>query len=138
MVGAMTRVWIVAAVAVGLAIAWAATPLRELVDPQGLLAAADGLRATGWGIALIVPLFVLASVVMIPSSILRWTTVVAFDPWIGVPCMLLGSLGAAFTAQSRIGADAPDAASAGAGPAAAAALWLLIAGLAFAAISLLF
>ena len=52
--------------------------------------------------------------------------------------LLLGSLGAAFTAQARIGADAPDAGSAGGGPAAAAALWLLIAGLALAAISLLF
>lgn len=52
--------------------------------------------------------------------------------------LLLGSLGAAFTAQARIGAEAADGVSPSAGPAAAAALWLLIAGLALAAISLLF
>ncbi len=52
--------------------------------------------------------------------------------------LLLGSLGAAFTAQARIGAEAADGVSPSAGPAATAALWLLIAGLALAAISLLF
>jgi hypothetical protein len=51
--------------------------------------------------------------------------------------LLLASLGAAFTAQSRISADAAGDSTPGAGP-AAAALWLLIGGLALAAISLLF
>ncbi len=104
----MARVWIVAAIAIGLAIAWAVTPLRELVDPRTLLDAADDLRATGWGIALIVPLFVVFSVLMVPASLLRWTTVVAFDPWIGVPCMLVGSIGATFIGHAigkRAGAE---------------------------------
>ena len=53
--------------------------------------------------------------------------------------LLLGALGAAFTAQGRITAEGPDAgASPATGPAANAALWLLIAGLALSAISLLF
>jgi hypothetical protein len=53
--------------------------------------------------------------------------------------LLLGALGAAFTAQGKLsayepGGDAPVDAGAG----GAAALWLLLAGLALAAISLLF
>ena len=53
--------------------------------------------------------------------------------------LLLGALGAAFTAQGRIDTDRPDTgASPAATAAAGAALWLLIAGLALSAISLLF
>ena len=52
--------------------------------------------------------------------------------------LLLGSLGAAFTAQGRISAFHPDGrAPIEAGAAGAAALWLLIAGLALSAVSLL-
>jgi hypothetical protein len=51
---------------------------------------------------------------------------------------LLGALGAAFSAQSRVSAFPPDTgAAAHAAPAASASLWLLIAGLAATAISLL-
>ena len=53
--------------------------------------------------------------------------------------LLLAALGAAFTAQGRINAHAADSSGrVEAGPAGAAALWLLIAGLAVAAIGLLF
>jgi hypothetical protein len=53
--------------------------------------------------------------------------------------LLLGALGAAFTAQARINTDRADTgASPAATAAAGAALWLLIAGLALSAISLLF
>jgi phospholipase D1/2 len=104
----MARVWIAVAIAIGLALAWALTPLREVVDPRAMLAAADELRATGWGIALIVPLFVAFSIVMVPTSLLRWTTIVAFDPWIGVPCMVIGVLVAALIGHAfgeRAGAE---------------------------------
>jgi phospholipase D1/2 len=104
----MARVWIACAVLVALALAWVLTPLGELIDPRALLVSADELRATGWGIALIVPLFVAFSVVMIPTSLLRWTTIVAFDPLIGVPCMVAGVLCAAFLGHvigERVGAD---------------------------------
>jgi hypothetical protein len=51
---------------------------------------------------------------------------------------LLGALGTAFSAQGRVGAHTPDAvAAAHTGPAGALSLWLLIAGLAATAISLL-
>jgi hypothetical protein len=52
--------------------------------------------------------------------------------------LLLGALGAAFTAQGRVSADSADGAASGAAQSAALALWLLIAGLALSAISLLF
>jgi hypothetical protein len=53
--------------------------------------------------------------------------------------LLLGALGAAFTAQGRVSASASEGATAFAdNRAGAAALWLLIAGLALSAISLLF
>jgi len=52
--------------------------------------------------------------------------------------LLLGALGAAFTAQGRVSAQAAEGASpVESAPAGAAALWLLVAGLALAAISLL-
>jgi hypothetical protein len=52
--------------------------------------------------------------------------------------LLLAALGAAFTAQGRITTDGAAAGPAPAASPAGAALWLLIAGLAFSAISLLF
>lgn len=52
--------------------------------------------------------------------------------------LLLAALGAAFSGQQRIGAALPlDSAIAGGGPAGAASLWLLLAGLAVTAVSLL-
>ena len=52
--------------------------------------------------------------------------------------LLLGALAAAFTAQGRVGAFVPERdAPLDAGPGASAALWLLVAGLALTAISLL-
>src|SRR5688572_9681476 len=53
--------------------------------------------------------------------------------------LLLGALGAAFTAQSRVTADTAEArVSMDVDPAGAAALWLLMGGLGLSAISLLF
>lgn len=51
--------------------------------------------------------------------------------------LLLGALGAAFQAQARLGASAGDPAGAETGRAGAAALWLLVTGLAVAAVSVL-
>ena len=52
--------------------------------------------------------------------------------------LLLGAMASAFTAQGRIGASVPEHdVSLDAGPTAVAALWLLVAGLALSAISLL-
>ena len=80
----------------------------------------------------------IASVVMFVARLATATTtprVMIALAWV----LLLGSLGAAFTAQGRVSTAATEAnASSDVGPGGAAALWLLIAGLALAAISLLF
>jgi len=101
--------WVLAlAVAVGLALAWAFTPLRSLVDPRRLLAAAEHLRASGWGILLVPPAFVVLSLALVPTSILRWTTILAFDPWFGVAVMTVGVASATFLRHfigARLGAE---------------------------------
>jgi phospholipase D1/2 len=97
-----------ALVAVCLALAWAFTPLREVIEPRELLARAEQLRESGWGIVLIPPAFVLLSLAMVPTSLLRWTTVLAFDPVFGVVCMTLGVIGATLLGHAigkRVGAE---------------------------------
>lgn len=97
-----------ALVAVSLALVWALTPAREVIDPRRLLAAAEELRASGWGIVLIPPAFVVLSLAMVPSSMLRWTTVLAFDPLFGVVCMTAGVLLATVLGHAigqRVGAE---------------------------------
>ena len=91
----------------GLALAWAFTPLRDAIAPRELLTAAEDLRATGWGMLLVPPVFVLLSIAMVPTTILRWATVVAFDPLFGLVFMVLGVLGATFIGHAigeRLGA----------------------------------
>ena len=102
---------------------------RQAADREvGRLRMLAGTALAGW----------IASVVMFvavldgASLVSRVVVAVA---WV----CLLGALGAAFTAQARVSAYAPEGhAPIEAGPSAAAALWLLIAGLALSAISLLF
>jgi hypothetical protein len=97
---------------------------RQTVDREiGRLRLLAGTALVGW-IASIAVLFVHEA--SVPSRVLLGAG------WL----LLLGSLGAAFTAQGRVNAeqiDKPQGADAGALP-----LWLLIAGLAATAISLLF
>ncbi|MDQ3365860.1 MAG: VTT domain-containing protein [Myxococcota bacterium] len=98
----------VALAALGLALAWALTPLRSVIEPRSLLAGAEQLRASGWGIVLVPPAFVLLSLAMVPTSLLRWTTVLAFSPLFGVLCMVLGVACATLLGHmigQRIGAD---------------------------------
>lgn len=101
---------------------------RQAADREvGRLRLLAGTALIGW----------IASVAMLLARLGSATMparVVIAVAWV----LLLGSLGAAFTAQARIGAEAHDGVSSAAAPAAAAALWLLIAGLALAAVSLLF
>jgi hypothetical protein len=102
---------------------------RQAADREvGRLRLLAGTALVGW----------IASVVMLIARLGSASTVsrvVIAVAWL----LLLGSLGAAFTAQGRVSASAVDATAAPHdGRAGTAALWLLIAGLALAAISLLF
>jgi len=102
---------------------------RQAADRElGRLRLLAGTALIGW-IASIVVLVVRVGAM---TAIARAVVIVA---WL----LLLGALGAAFTAQSRIGVwvtnnrEAPDAGSGG-----AVAMWLLIAGLGVSGLSVLF
>lgn len=102
---------------------------RQAADREvGRLRLVAGTAMVGW-IASVVLLVARLDAV---SGIARGMTAAA---WL----LLLGALGAAFTAQGRISAYAADTHQpVDAGPAGVAALWLLVAGLAATAGSLLF
>jgi hypothetical protein len=101
---------------------------RQAADRElGRLRLLAGIAMVGW----------IASVAMLATRLASASTparVVMAGGWM----LLLGSLAAAFTAQRRVGAYVPDRdRGPDAGPAATASLWLLIAGLAMTAVSLL-
>ena len=101
---------------------------RQAADREvGRLRLLAGTALVGW----------IASVVMLIArlgDVSGTSRIVMAIGWL----LLLGALGAAFTAQGRVSARAIDATSApDDGRAATASLWLLIAGLAMSAISLL-
>ncbi len=101
---------------------------RQAADRElGRFRLLAGTALAGW-IAAVVMLVARLDVASTPS---RGLMVAAW-------AMLLGALAAAFTAQGRIAAAADGSPAGDAGVAGAAALWLLIAGLALAATSLLF
>jgi hypothetical protein len=101
---------------------------RQSADRElGRLRLLAGAAMVGW-IASVAMLALRAAAASTPARI-----VIAVS-WL----LLLGALAAAFTAQQRVGAYVPERANEpAAGPAATAALWLLVGGLATAAISLL-
>lgn len=96
---------------------------RELVRLRQLA----GASMVGW----------IASVVMLAGGFAGTTMpsrVALIAGWV----LLLGALGAAFSAQRRVGASVPDVGGVPGISAAGAALWLLISGLGVTAVSLLF
>lgn len=101
---------------------------RQAADREiGRLRLLAGTALVGW-IASVVMFVARLDAASLPARL------VIVAAWL----LLLGALGAAFTAQGRVSADiAADHATVDAGPYGAAALWLLIAGLATSAISLL-
>jgi hypothetical protein len=101
---------------------------RQAADRElGRLRLLAGTALVGW----IASLFVLGLRLETASTIAR---VVLGGGWL----MLLGALASAFTAQGRVSAYVPEGSRpVDAGPGAAAALWLLVGGLALAAVSVL-
>lgn len=102
---------------------------RQAADREvGRLRLVAGTAMVGW----------IASVVLLVAR-LEAASGIARGMTAGAWLLLLGALGAAFTAQGRVNANAADThQSVDAGPPGVAALWLLVAGLAAAAGSLLF
>jgi hypothetical protein len=101
---------------------------RQAIDREvGRLRLLAGAALVGW-VASLVMLVTRAGDLPLASRL------VLGGGWI----LLLASIAAAFTAQARIGADATSAAGSMGGPGvAAAALWLLMAGLALCGLSIL-
>ena len=101
---------------------------RQAADRElGRLRLLAGTALIGWIAAVVM----LVARLDVASTLSRGVMVAAW-------ALLLAALGAAFAAQGRVAAAAEGPAATGAGRAGAAALWLLIAGLALAAVSLLF
>jgi hypothetical protein len=102
---------------------------RQAADRElGRLRLVAGAAMVGW----------IASVVMLGAGFVG-TSFAARACIVSGWGLLLGAMGAAFTGQGRIGSTLPDDAQpAEGGRAAAASLWLVLAGLAATAVSLLF
>ena len=102
---------------------------RQAADREiGRFRLLAGTALAGWVASVVLLLARIGSVSPVSRGVLAAS-------WL----LLLGALGAAFSAQGRLGAYVPEGEGAlDPGPGGAAALWLLIAGLALAAISLLF
>jgi hypothetical protein len=101
---------------------------RQAADRElGRLRLLAGTALVGW----IASIFVLGLRLDTASATAR---IVLGGGWL----LLLGALASAFTAQGRISAHVPESSTPlDAGPGAAAALWLLVGGLALSAMSLL-
>lgn len=101
---------------------------RQATDRElGRLRLLAGTAMVGW----------MASVLMVAAGFAAASTPARAAVAVGW-LLLLGALASAFTAQARAGTLTPDDRASDSGPAGAASLWLLIAGLAVTAMSLLF
>ncbi|MBT9506399.1 VTT domain-containing protein [Rhodoferax sp.] len=85
--------WLLAAlvVLIGLAAAWSWSPLRTWLDMDLMVAS---LRRVGqsFGFVAAVTIFALAVAAAVPLIFLTLVCIVAFGPWIGAACTLLGAL----------------------------------------------
>ena len=101
---------------------------RQAIDREvGRLRLLAGAALVGW----------IASIVMFAVRAASTSTgarVMVAAGWL----LLLGALAAAFTAQSKVGAGMAEERASASSAAATASLWMLVAGLAVTALSLLF
>lgn len=91
----VARAVAVLAALLALGIAWQWTPLRDLADPERILAWARPLRASLWGPPLAAVAFTLASLVLVPITAMTVAMALLFGPWTGWVCSLLACLASA-------------------------------------------
>lgn len=86
-------VWLVIALLalVGLALAWSWSPMREWLNLDALVGGLKGL-GEDFGFAAAVGGFALALTVAVPLTFLSLVVLVAFGPWVGYGCVLVGAL----------------------------------------------
>ncbi len=75
----------------GLALAWSSTPLRAWLDMERVVAALRDLGRS-FGPTLAIAGFALASTLAVPLTFLVLVTIVAFGPFVGALCALVGAL----------------------------------------------
>jgi phosphatidylserine/phosphatidylglycerophosphate/cardiolipin synthase-like enzyme/uncharacterized membrane protein YdjX (TVP38/TMEM64 family) len=88
---------IVAAVLVGLTLAWRFTPLAELVTGDKVIEWAEAFAGYWWAPLVILAVYTPASVVMFPRPLITLAAVVAFGPWLGFAYAMGGIILAAIT-----------------------------------------
>ncbi len=76
---------------VALAVAWSASPLRAWLDADRIVAALQGVGQSFGPVAAVAG-FALASTLAVPLGFLTVVTLVAFGPWAGTGCTLVGGL----------------------------------------------
>jgi uncharacterized membrane protein YdjX (TVP38/TMEM64 family) len=76
----------------GLAAAWRWTPLGEWISPERVSGMADYLRGNSMAPVIVIPVFVLASLAMIPVTLLIFAMALVFTPWMALSFSMAGCL----------------------------------------------
>jgi phospholipase D1/2 len=84
-----------AALLLALALLWRFTPLAELASAEAVAAWARDFGARWWAGPLLVLAYTPASLIVFPRALLTVAAVLAFGPWIGFLCAVVGNLLAA-------------------------------------------
>lgn len=76
----------------GLLAAWRWTPLASWVDAERLVAVARGFAAESWALPAAFAVFVGASLLLFPITVLIVALALLFGPWVGFACSMAASL----------------------------------------------
>lgn len=104
----MTKVALGAAVMLAMILAWKFTPLSEIAQPERIRAALVSVAQGAWGPAVVVAIFIGASMLLFPVTVLIAATAAAFGPWLGFLYAAVGTLLSAlasFTIGALIGRE---------------------------------
>jgi len=81
--------------ALGLALAWRWSPLHDYAEPRQLAHWLLQFRHTPWVLLVVLMLYLLASALLFPNTILNVATILGLGSMLGLPCALAGSMFAA-------------------------------------------
>lgn len=80
---------------IGLAAAWRWSPLHDYAEPRQLAQWLLQFRHSPWALLLLLLMYLLASALLFPNTILNVATILALGSTQGLPCALAGSMVAA-------------------------------------------
>lgn len=86
------KVCLAGLVVLALVMAWHLTPLSDLAQPETVRNALEWIATTPWGPLVVLAVFVVASVLLFPVTVLIAATAAAFGPWLGFAYAAAGSL----------------------------------------------